>query len=287
VLFQGIEKVFQGIIDTGKKGYHSNQIYAHKVVLWRPEPGQSVLQKGDYCWTFSFQLPENIPPSIFFEEWLFVFYQARGYVEPLEPKKSSSSSSKIISTPFLFDLWGTSENQWGSHLAASLPSSASQNWDKGEIHVNGFTKRADWYMGELVTIFLKISNETNKSISIKVDLFQDIKIHGPSYKQEFESIKLLTEEFDEVKVEKGVSDQMRVLDIQMPEAENDEGVYILPSTDSLGMKLFTVTHHLRVRLKIPHTKDRSVIIPVKVRDPVIDRRALQLQEMIERQGSAS
>jgi hypothetical protein len=59
-----------------------------------------------------------------------------------------------------------------------------------------------------VAIHCKISNESQKTPAIKVDLFQSIKINGDNFKKEFPDIKLISNKYPEEKIEKGVIDQM-------------------------------------------------------------------------------
>ncbi len=62
-------------------------------------------------------------------------------------------------------------------------------------------------MGEALNIHMKITNETSSSPAIKVCLFQSIKINTANYKKERE-IKLVSQKFKEMKVQKELSDQM-------------------------------------------------------------------------------
>lgn len=47
VLFQGIEKAFNGLKDVGQKDYLSKNFFSHKVILWQPATKKTVLKAGE------------------------------------------------------------------------------------------------------------------------------------------------------------------------------------------------------------------------------------------------
>jgi len=131
-------------------------------------------------------------------------------------------------------------------------------------------KKDQFNMGEETTVHLKINNDTSNSPAIKVAIFQKIQVSSPDYSKEFEDIKLYTKSFKEERVEKGELDQMRVLDIRMPDNwQQDENnqTMILPSFKG---KMFQISHYARVRLDIPFTTDPFVLLPFKLVDGVIE-----------------
>jgi hypothetical protein len=69
-------------------------------------------------------------------------------------------------------------------------------------------------MGEKLDVHLKVNNETSNSPAIKVNLVQSIKITTPNLKKGFADIKLVSQTFKELKVQKGLLDQMVKLHIQ-------------------------------------------------------------------------
>jgi hypothetical protein len=84
-----------------KKQYDSKPIgFAHRLILWEAsEENNYELEKGEYSWEFSFQLPEDLLPSMYFEDWLYVFYQARAYVQPQDKDLLVTKKAKMISPP--------------------------------------------------------------------------------------------------------------------------------------------------------------------------------------------
>lgn len=59
-----------------------------------------------------------------FEDWCFIFYQARGFVEPVDPKHVKV---KMISEPFFFDIIGLSETRIRQLQESSVPVQASNS----------------------------------------------------------------------------------------------------------------------------------------------------------------
>jgi len=271
VLFQGLEKIFNGITGPGKKTYASKQFFSHKVAVWEPENKQvgGTLDKGEHSWNFSFQLPENLPPSMFFDDWLFVFFQARSYVEPVDPKKAQA---KMISETIFFDVIGTNENRWLRILAESVPAKLSEKFHQDQIRINAFTQRNNWNMGETVVVTVKISNETSKALEIKLDLFQLLKLSAPSIKKEFPEIKLSSQSFRSERLEKDLTDQMRVLELFVPENDDELGLIpalgcpIFPSSPPSLFSYFSVVHYLRIKLKMGGNNSIVVNLPISVWD---------------------
>jgi len=137
-----LEKAFNGIPSSDSmrvKSYHSKQFFSHKLTLWEPQTPQSILIKGEYTWDFSFQLAEDVPPSMHFDDWLFVFFQARGYVEPLD--KKNVRVAKIISEPVLFDVVGLKETRWVARLAEALPVVKSEKFKNDTLSINAHLKK--------------------------------------------------------------------------------------------------------------------------------------------------
>ena len=211
ILFQGIEKAFNGIPgeSPGQKSYESSQFFAHKVLLWQASGNNSSLDKKEYKWNFSFKLPEDLPPSIYFEDWLFTFYQARGYVEPAN---KNIPFPKIVSEAIIFDIYGLTESTWSGTLEEAIPSKDSKSFKSDKIHINAHLKRDHFYVGEIVDIHLKISNSTRDTPPIKVDLFQCVNINANDFKKEFPEVKLFSQKFGDnaSRVNKQEIDQVKL-----------------------------------------------------------------------------
>lgn len=67
------------------------------------------LNKGEYYWSFSFILPENLPVSLVFKDWIRTFFEARAYIKPIDPQKATK---KIISESVSIEIRGTNSNFW-------------------------------------------------------------------------------------------------------------------------------------------------------------------------------
>eukprot|EP01119_Soliformovum_irregulare_P011693 TRINITY_DN2957_c0_g1_i2.p1 TRINITY_DN2957_c0_g1~~TRINITY_DN2957_c0_g1_i2.p1 ORF type:complete len:697 (+),score=236.94 TRINITY_DN2957_c0_g1_i2:324-2414(+) len=257
VLFQGFDKTFNGLEGIPpKKVYFSRGFFSHRIVLWKPQNENEVLPAGTYTHTFSFQLPTDLPPSLTYEDWFFIFYQARGYVEPENPK---SAAAKIISQVVVFDVKDVTRLTWTDTLTSSLPVLVSEKFKSDTISINAHLKRGNWKFGEVVAIHCKISNEYKKSFSVKIDLFQQIKLTAPNFQKEFEEVKLVSRIFKLDKFEKGISDQMRVYEIPIPVAdEQTEDLWMLPT---LTKKDFSVSHFFRIKINTPQFAKPSLNIP--------------------------
>ena len=56
--------------------------FKHLITLWEPNDKDQVLLAGQHSWNFTFELPVNLPPTVYFEDWASIFYQCRGFVDP-------------------------------------------------------------------------------------------------------------------------------------------------------------------------------------------------------------
>lgn len=85
--------------------YQTKMFFKHRIVLWEPTEEETELPPGQHSWNFTFKLPLNLPPTLFFEDWVAIFYQVRAYVEPGTGKKQQA----IISEKVNFDVFGGKE----------------------------------------------------------------------------------------------------------------------------------------------------------------------------------
>ena len=79
------------------------------------------------------------------------------------------------------------------------------------------------------------------------------------------------------RVEKGQVDQMRVLEIVLP--QNDSSAETLTILPSYNGKLFTIAHYIQVRLDIPFATDPYVRLPLTIWDSQVDEENQQFHAM--------
>jgi hypothetical protein len=111
-----------------------------------------------------------------------------------------------------------------------------------------------------------------------------LSISTSDFKKDFAEMKLFTKSFKEEVIEKGELDQMKVLDIIMPEYEEGAPVIVIPSYQG---KLGKVSHYARVRLDIPFATDPFVILPFKLWDGIAEPEALAFQDLAKSNEFAS
>lgn len=80
--------------------------FKHVVNLWLPSELETQLDIGQHTWSFSFNLPINLPPTLYFEDWCSTFYQARGFIDP---GSSNLLKDTLCSEKIIFDVYGTNE----------------------------------------------------------------------------------------------------------------------------------------------------------------------------------
>jgi len=105
---------------------------------------------------------------------------------------------------------------------------------------------------------------------------QTIKIASPNFNREFAEVKLLCQRFPEDRIEKDLSDQMRILEFAIP-IDEEETRMILPST-TWG-SLITVTHYLKISLKMPFGTTK-VNLPFALYDHTVESDSLTFEELI-------
>jgi hypothetical protein len=177
------------------------------------------------------------------------------------------------------------ERQWLRLLSSKecRPVQVSKEFDSAKIHISAFLKRNIWtagiwcpelllvltlvhITGETCDVTVKISNKSARTVScIKIDMFQRISIKGPNFKKDFAEIKLGTTKFKLTeKLEKGLTDQMRIINLPLPrnklitsgtgslgdDENNDEEVVLLLPSSTWG-SFIAVSHYLRLRLDLP------------------------------------
>jgi hypothetical protein len=111
---------------------------------------------------------------------------------------------------------------------------------------------------------------------MKVDLFQVVHLKTTNQTREVATVKISSKKFEEDRVEKDLTDQMRILDFPIPENEKDV-IFIIPSTP--WAQMISVTHHLRVRLDIPFASDPYVILPITLWDRKITSEQLTYENL--------
>ena len=71
--------------------------FKHCIVLWEPSGTDMSLLAGQHSWSFSFELPVNLPPTLYFEDWTAIFYQCRGYIDPgMLPNQKLTNKSVLV-----------------------------------------------------------------------------------------------------------------------------------------------------------------------------------------------
>ena len=103
-----------------------------------------MLDKKQYKWKFTMIIPEIMRPSVYYEDWLYTFYQAPGYVAPLN--KKDGQFTKIITDPLIFDIYSTSISVWNNILSTCVPSKDSKSFKQEKIHINSYLKRNHFQM---------------------------------------------------------------------------------------------------------------------------------------------
>jgi len=89
--------------------------------------------------------------------------------------------------------------------------------------------------------------------------------------------KLASRSFARDLIKPNLDDQMCILDIQIPE-NDDETMFVLPSCT--WASLMSITHYLRIRLKIPFAKGIFVDIPLTIHDKQVLQEDIAYEELM-------
>jgi len=87
-------------------------------------------------------------------------------------------------------MYGLNEANWVDILTRSGPVAVSRKFKNDSISINAHIKRNNWMIGEIVPIYLKISNISNKNLEISVMVYQNIKLSSPSYNKQLGNMKI-------------------------------------------------------------------------------------------------
>jgi hypothetical protein len=59
-------------VSKSKRDFQSEMFFKHLITLWEPSDKDQVLLAGQHSWSFTFELPVNLPPTIYFEVWRYL-----------------------------------------------------------------------------------------------------------------------------------------------------------------------------------------------------------------------
>lgn len=199
----------------------SKQFWITRYTFWKATPENTELKEGEYSWTFSFELPKNLPATFHYEDFVFIFYQARAYVEPL---KGVSESWNVISEPVLLEVLGIPFSQFHQETVKE-PQQITKSLDK-HVSIDVQIPQTTFSLGTSFILKLDVSHCFPKPLKLSITLYQSVAIDSPKYKKKFHETKLIRIEKIYQPTKEPVADELKIL---IPSYEEGQALGLTPS----------------------------------------------------------